>query len=203
MHPTQIAAIENYFHDNPSQLPHYLPPIIEHSAQQIDERWMQMLENINRCNIRLRLVIFAEAPLSYHKYFYNRPGNFLSGLKSYYNDTFQLQLRNDNFIEYLNQRGVLLVDLYRFPLPAAFYRTHHELFTDAGYIATKLNTLLPLMDDKTKFTFRYKMLLNRGLHHLAPFADYQEKFIRRNGVIQTIFQQERPQIINQALIPYV
>lgn len=50
---------------------------------------------------KIKLLILAEAPLSYDKYFYNRiRGNFLGNLRSY------LKVDHRNFLMFFRQKGI-------------------------------------------------------------------------------------------------
>lgn len=203
MNQQQILAIEKYFENEQESRNHYLSDEFQNIANQIDERWSNVLNYFICNNISIKAIIFAEAPLGFEKYFYSRPGNFLSGLKSYYNDLFSIKLENKDFIKFLNDRGILVFDLYQFPFPSKFYQRFHETFTDFNYIRNKLNQVSPMINIDTKFIFRYRMLINRGLQNTEPFVPFENHFIRLNGNIQSIFRTERPQMINQFLIQYL
>jgi hypothetical protein len=181
-----------------------LSEAFEQEALRIDKLWEEILKELAKRNKCLKMVIFAEAPLSFDRYFYNRPGNFLSGLKAYYSQTLGVNLDNGNFIDFLNNRGVVIVDMYRFPFPSRFYKLYHNLFFDPKYLDDKIQKLKTMLCTDTKFTFRYKMLRERGIQNTAPFASHQHRFIFVNSEVQTIFSQERPrQIVNQHVAPYL
>ncbi len=204
MNAEQIKAIKDFFKDEPEMVKYYLSEAFEQEASRIDKHWEDILKELAKRNKCLRMVIFAEAPLSFDKYFYNKPAGFLSGLKAYYSQTLNVHLDNENFIDFLNNRGVVVVDMYRYPFPSAFYKLHHNLFFDPKYLDDKIQKLKTMLCTDTKFTFRYKMLVNRGLQNTTPFVNHQHRFIRVDNVIQTLFSKERPrQIVNQHVAPYL
>jgi hypothetical protein len=128
----------------------------------------------------------------------------LSALKSYYNNILpNQQLQNNTFINFLNQRGILLIDLYQYPFPPEFYTVHHNLFLDINYINQKLTQVQNLLDPNTKFTFRYQMLINRNIANIAAFTPHQHRFIIHQNIIQRLYNSERPQIINPNVIQYL
>lgn len=204
MNAEQIKAIKDFFQDNPDMLKYYLSDTFEQEASRIDKLWEDILKELSKRDKCLRMVIFGEAPLSFNKYFYNKPAGFLSGLKAYYSQTLNVNLDNGNYIDFLNNRGMVIVDIYRYPFPSAFYKRHHNLFFDPKYLDDKIQKLKAMLYSETKFTFRYKMLEKRNLQNTAPFVNHQHRFIRVGNVIQTIFSQERPrQIVNQHVAPYL
>ena len=204
MNAEQIKAIKDFFENEPEMVKYYLSETFEQEASRIDKHWEDILKELAKRNKCLRMVIFAEAPLSFDKYFYNKPAGFLSGLKAYYSQTLHVHFDNGNFIDFLNNRGVVVVDMYRYPFPSAFYKRYHNLFFDPIYLDDKIQKLMPKLCTESKFTFRYKMLEKRNLQNTAPFVNHQHRFIRVGNVIQTIFSQERPrQIVNQHVAPYL
>jgi hypothetical protein len=205
MNPQQEIAIQNYFENNPQIVNYYLSQGFQNEAIQIDQQWTHNVQAILAANTPLRMVIFAEAPISRQRYFYNNPGSFLNALKSHYNDTLALnpQLQNNTFINFLNQRGILLIDLYQYPFPPEFYTVHHNLFLDINYINDKLALVQNLFNTKTKFTFRYQMIINRNIATIAPFNMHQNRFVFNNNNLQRLYQTERPQIINPYIIEYL
>jgi hypothetical protein len=54
------------------------------------------------------VIVLGEAPLSCDKYFYHNAGNYLSGLKKY----FEPGCSNVDFFQILRERGVLVLDLF-------------------------------------------------------------------------------------------
>jgi hypothetical protein len=205
MNPQQEIAIQNYFENNPQIVNYYLSQGFQNEAIQIDQQWTHNVQAILAANTPLRMVIFAEAPISRQRYFYNNPGSFLNALKSHYNDTLALnpQLQNNTFINFLNQRGILLIDLYQYPFPPEFYTVHHNLFLDINYINDKLALVQNLFNTKTKFTISYQMIINRNIATIAPFNMHQNRFVFNNNNLQRLYQTERPQIINPYIIEYL
>ena len=205
MNPQQVSAIQTFFKHNPQIVNYYLSQQFQNEAIQIDQQWINNVQAILAANSPLRMVIFAEAPKCFQRYFYNNPGSFLTALKSHYNDILALnpQLQNNTFINFLNQRGILLIDLYQYPFPPEFYTVHHDLFLDINYISNKLAQVHHLFDADTKFTFRYQMIINRNIATIAPFKMHQNRFLFNNTNLQRLYQSERPQIINPYIIQYL
>ncbi len=205
MNPQQILAIQNFFANEPQKVNYYLSPQFQNEAIQIDNQWTNNLQALLLANTPLRMVIFAEAPKCFQRYFYNNPGSFLSGLKSHYNNTLppNQQLQNNTFINFLNQRGILLIDLYKYPFPPEFYTIHHNLFLDINYIQQKLAQIQNLLVPNTRFTFRYQMIINRNAANIAAFNHHQHRFINNHNTIQRLYQSERPQMINPNVIQYL
>lgn len=205
MNPQQILAIQNFFANEPQKVNYYLSPQFQNEAIQIDNQWTNNLQALLFANTPLRLVIFAEAPKCFQRYFYNNPGSFLSGLKSHYNNALapNQQLQNNTFINFLNQRGILLIDLYKYPFPPEFYKIHHNLFLDINYIQHKLAQIQNLLVPNTRFTFRYQMIINRNVANIAAFNHHQQRFINNHNTIQRLYQSERPQMINPNVIQYL
>jgi hypothetical protein len=205
MNPQQTLAIQNFFGHNPQIVNYYLSQQFQNEAIQIDQLWTNNVQAILAANNPLRMVIFAEAPKCFQRYFYNNPGSFLSALKSHYNNipALNLQLQNNTFINFLNQRGILIFDLYQYPFPPEFYTVHHNLFLDINYINNKLAQVQNLFNADTKFTFRYQMIINRNIANITPFDMHQNRFLIVQNTLQRLFQSERPQIINPNLIQYL
>jgi hypothetical protein len=205
MNPQQTIAIQNYFADNPQIVNYYLSQQFQDEAIQIDQQWINNAQAILEANTPLRMVIFAEAPKCFQRYFYNNPGSFLTALKSHYNNILALnpQLQNNTFINFLNQRGILLIDLYQYPFPPEFYTVHHNLFLDINYINNKLSLVQNLFNTKTKFIFRYQMIINRNIATIAPFNMHQNRFVFNNNNLQRLYQSERPQIINPNITEFL
>ncbi len=110
-------------------------------------------------NHTIRLIILGEAPLSFNKFFYNTQGNFLNGLKDFYNAT------NDNLKVVLRQKGIFVLDTYKFPIKTGYYdRMAGAVLFDEDYLNNKFQELrnLGLLNDDTKIVFRYKKLFRRN-----------------------------------------
>lgn len=107
---------------------------------------------------KIILLILGEAPLSSDQYFYHgSEGNFLGMLKTTYKDIIQ-----DDFYEILRLKGILVLDVYKYPIPTVFYdSTTSPLYYDHKYIEQKLCQIAPFVDNNTKAIFRYGKLLNK------------------------------------------
>jgi hypothetical protein len=109
-------------------------------------------------NHKIRLIILAEAPISFDKFFYNRPGNFLNGLKNYY------VTDNGNLKNVLRQNGIFVLDVYRFPIKPIYYTDNAGgVLFDEVYLNNKFNYLknIGLINENTKIVFRYQQLIQR------------------------------------------
>ena len=169
---------------------------LEKEIGKIDGEWNKV---VKRHKKPLRLVILAEAPLSSSKYFYNHTGVFLNGLKNLYN-----LKKNCMLPDKMLESGILLLDIYKLPIPAEFYKADTEncLF-DSDYFKCKLEHICKedLIDSKTKFIFRYKALVDKFKDNTVfsekmkscnceLFAD------KETGNFISLFKKERPQEIN-------
>jgi hypothetical protein len=197
----EIKTIQHYFKSNSSD---YLSPEFQIQTNNIENIWLKVVRNHFQTGRKLRLVIFAESPISLDKYFYNKkPGNFLSGLKDHYG------VLQKDFIKHLMDRDILIFELFKYPLDPKFYKKHFASFTDENYISSKLNLITPLFDDDTRFIFRYKMLTEsqyrRMLHYLIAFNSHYHRFnLDGTGIPQNIFTTERPtQTLNPSVITYL
>jgi len=198
MTSNQIDLIHDFYQKDFEKNSDFLISNFEQTAIEIDQRWLDIIKEFDRKNIQIRLVIFGEAPLSFEKYFYNKPGLFLYGLTQHYNIT------NDQLISYMIQRGLLLFDLYKYALTSEFYKKHHKHFIDNNYIEKKLKLIEAKFDQNTKFIFRYKMLVNRKLYEIGAFKEYQDRFLTIDQKPTTLFEKERPkQVLRDLLKNYV
>jgi hypothetical protein len=197
----QIKTIQHYFGHNANN---YLTPRFQIETNQIENIWLDVVNQHINTRRQLRLVIFAESPLRLGNYFYNNfPNNFLSGLRVHYG------VQQGLFINHLLQRDILIFELFKYPLDPKFYKKHYASFVDEHYISSKLNLIAPLFDNDTRFIFRYKMLFepkySRMLHHLNAFNSHYPRFdLDGTGQPQNVFIQETPnQIINPLVIPHL
>jgi hypothetical protein len=205
MNETQITIISEYYKKdglNDSDVTSKIEDIKKDNIL-IDKKWESIIKSIIESKTRIKLIIWAEAPLSKEKYFYNSPNTFLSALKTHYNNNCKPipALTNKNFIIFLNKRGVLLIDLFKYPLPSELYKSHRSAFLDIDYIKNKLELIKDHIDEKTVFTYRYKMLRDINIFQKNPeLIKFDKHFIKdKNNKIQTIFESERPQVINELM----
>lgn len=158
----------------------------EEESNKIDKVWNDVVDDIIASKKKLKLVIFGEAPLSCDKYFYKKPANYLNGLRKH------LGVENDKLIERMKEEGILLFDMYKYPLPSEIYKKYHACFFDIAYVNSKLQEIQVLFDDETKFVFRYKMLIERGIQDEVCFKEFRSKFLLESQNPTTIFEKERP-----------
>jgi hypothetical protein len=141
-----------------------------------DENWNVFVTNLNEqifaienCineeinfwinnNHTIRLIVLGEAPLSFNKFFYQTQGNFLTGLKKFYETT------NPDLKNVLRQNGIFVLDAYRFPIKTGYYDgVAGAILFDEVYLNNKCQQLrnLGLINDDTKIVFRYQKLFER------------------------------------------
>lgn len=189
MNNHQIQLIKNYY---------------QKEADKIEAKWDQIVNQFKIINDPFKLVIVGEAPLSFDKYFYNKPAGFLNGLKNHYSVKLNRKLTNEDFISVLNYNGIILLDIFKYPLPSNIFANNFTDFIDTTYIENKMYSLKPLLNNQTKFIFRYKMLIDRGLHNLPPFNPYQNSFIKDGQNVVSLFSQERPiQTIRNCVVDHL
>jgi hypothetical protein len=150
----------------------YFSVELQRQADIIDVLFQKECEKWSAQNLKCKLLILGEAPLSSEKYFYNKKtGNYLSFLKQHYTDA--KQLKDSDYRDYLRDKGILSLDIYRFPLPTQFYDNDKNLILfDTGFISGKIKSLvdMEIITDQTIFTYRYKKLIERGIPNLDPFS---------------------------------
>ena len=197
----EIKTIQHYFTSGSDD---YLSPGFQIQTNNIENIWLQVVRKHFDRPGKIKLVIFAESPISHDKYFYNNhPANFLSGLRAYYG------VNQKDFIQHLLNNDILIFELFKYPLDPKFYKKHFASFIDENYISSKLNLITPLFDNNTRFIFRYKMLTEsqyrRMLHYLIAFNSHYHRFnLDGTGNPQNIFITERPiQTLNPLVIPYL
>ena len=140
----------------------------------------------------IKTLILGEAPLSSSGYFYNKQGNFLSGLKPY------LAFKNkEDFLPALRDKAIFVLDIYKYPIPTIFYDKDDKNLSlyDDEYLKERISYLRNnnLLDNNTKAIFRYKKLIIRNLHKQKSLS--QLNFIINNGKISHLFSKERPKQI--------
>jgi hypothetical protein len=170
----------------------------QNEAQRIDELWFQMCEQHQH---PLKLIILAEAPLSYDKYFYNVQANFLKSLQVFW----RLESVKD-LIPRMIVEGVLLMDIYQFPLPSKFYVDDRKnIMYDPEYLEKKIKFLTDnnLLSDDTRFVFRYKNLINRNLHQRQNLIDLNYLSDYNNTPISMNLKERPVQILNQIVGDYL
>ena len=109
-------------------------------------------------NHKIRLIVLAEAPISFNRFFYNILGQFLYGFNNYYDTD------NDNLKNILRQNGIFVLDAYRFPIKPSYYQTNAgSVLFDEVYLNNKFNNLknIGLINEDTKIVFRYRFLIQR------------------------------------------
>ena len=100
-----------------------------------------------------KLIILGEAPLESKKYFYKIQGNFLNSIKLFY------KVEQNQLLESL-RNNVLILDIFQFPISTHFYeKDTFDILFDGKYFEAKLTSIKKIVDDETKFVFRYKKLI--------------------------------------------
>lgn len=150
----------------------YFSGELQRQASIIDDLFNKECEKWSNNNLEYKLLILGEAPLSSEKYFYNKKtGTYLSFLKQHYTDA--KQLKDSDYRDYLREKGILSLDIYRFPLPTQFYDNDKKLILfDTHYISSKIKSLtdMNIITDQTIFAYRYKKLIDRGIPNKNPFS---------------------------------
>jgi hypothetical protein len=150
----------------------YFSVELQRQANIIDVLFQKECDKWSTQNLKCKLLILGEAPLSSEKYFYNKKtGTYLSFLKQHYTDA--KEFTDSDYRNYLREKGILSLDIYRFPLPTEFYDNDKNLILfDTGFISGKIKSLvdMEIITDQTIFTYRYKKLIERGIPNLDPFS---------------------------------
>jgi hypothetical protein len=171
---------------------------MENEGKEIDKKWSQVIEEHRK---PLKLIILAEAPLSFKKYFYNKQFTFLDSLRSFWN----LE-KNEHLPAKMIEKGVLLLDAYRFPIRSDFYKkdTNNVLF-DNDYLSDKLKQLKEkkLIDDKTHLTFRYKGLVKTKNLHQKNALKGLNILKDKEGNTIWLNSSEKPQKLNTEVEKYL
>lgn len=159
---------------------------VSDEQKKCDEKWKKEVDLISK---PLKLVIIAEAPLSFNSFFYNKEANFLKGLKDYYG------LKEELLVNKMRENGILIFDIYQYPIPSKYYKDDKEgVLYDSDYIEKKLSYLKDekkLLNNDTIFAFRYKMLIDRKLYSKPELKDLKY-LIDDKGIPLSLFSEERP-----------
>ena len=127
--------------------------------------------------LKCELVIFGEAPLTTKQFFYNKKtGKYLSFLKQHYTDA--KKLKDDDFREFLRVKGILNLDIYKYPLPTNFYDNDKAcILFDEIFVKNLISSLTEkgIINTNTKFVYRYQKLIDRKLYSKEPFNSLQEE----------------------------
>lgn len=153
---------------------------------------------LKKWNAPAKLVVLAEAPLSSSKYFYIRQGGFLSLLKKHYS------FGKNSFLDFLRDKGILVVDIYKFPIPSEFYDyDKSNILYDDGYICDKLNRLRSdnIVNDDTRFIYRYKKLIVRKLFLQKALSGLN--YIMVNGQHESLGIKANSMTLNNKIIQYL
>jgi hypothetical protein len=122
-------------------------------------------------NLSCKLIILGEAPLSSNQFFYKAPGSYLSFLKNHYPNWNAKGSGPQDFLDFLRNKGILNLDIYKFPLPTTFYDSDKNLYLfDGQYLTKKINDLtkLGIINSQTCYIYRYQKLLYRNLQLQEP-----------------------------------
>lgn len=182
----ELNSLEQYFDNFDNKL--------STQIKLIKEKWEEVVAKHGDRHDKLRLVILAEAPLSFEKYFYNKAGTFLNGLKNHYTLN-----KNSELPERLLEERILLMDIYELPIPSDYYLADEKnSLYDDEYFEERIKKIHGLIGDETRFVFRYKQLFEKKkLHINSAFEKIKEKLLMSNGEPISIFIDERSQKINE------
>ncbi len=147
---------------------------------------------------KIKLLILGEAPLSSSQYFYKNPGGFLSILAKHYG------VSKNNLIKTLGNKGILVLDIYKFPVPTVFYdEDKKNVLYDDCYIEEKINylTTAGLLDNNTWSVFRYQKLINRNLYKHK--ALHKLNFIKVNKTHCPLGIGANSNTLNPLVVPFL
>jgi hypothetical protein len=166
-------------------------------SEEIDSLWKEVVVNHSRYDGKLKLIILAEAPLSPQKYFYKNPGTFLDSLRAFWG-----LKKNTSLPNVLLKNRILILDLYKYPISSEFYKKDKELVLfNNDYVNEKIKFLrdMELIDDNTRFAFRYKELYNkRRLHMQSSLKELN--FVKESDQMVSLNCKEKPQKINSKIV---
>ncbi len=118
-------------------------------------------------------MILGEAPLSFNKFFYNNhTGTYLSFLKQNYTEA--KDLKNKDYIDYLRGKGIMNLDIYKYPLQTELYDKDRNLILfDSIHLQLKIEKLTAdgIINSDTIFVYRYQKLLDRELYLKSPLTN--------------------------------
>lgn len=127
--------------------------------------------------LKCELVILGEAPLTTKQFFYNKKtGKYLSFLKQHYLEA--KEFKDDEFKEFLRVKGILNLDIYKYPLPTNFYdNDKSSILFDEIFVKNKISSLtaMGIINANTKYVYRYQKLIDRELHLKEPFISLQKE----------------------------
>jgi hypothetical protein len=179
----ELERYEHLFEDRNQEL--------SNQIERIRDKWEEVVKKHHNT---LRLIILAEAPLSFEKYFYNNTGTFLNGLKIYY-----ALNKNSALPEKMLEEGILLLDIYELPIPTEYYKRDkkNSLF-NKDFFEERIRKINELVGVETRFVFRYKQLFEKKkLHNHPAFKHIKDKIlINSTGEPVSLFNNENSQDIN-------
>jgi hypothetical protein len=162
-------------------------------SSQVDSLWNDVVQQHVNLGEKLKIIILAESPLDYSKYFYLNQGTFLESLRDFWG-----LKKNTELPDRLLKERVLVLDIYQYPIPSEFYKKDYDfVLFDNDYVEQKLNLLKSknLIDDDTQFVFRYKELFNTRKLHKQP-ALKNLNFVKNAGDLVSLNKKEKPQKLN-------
>jgi hypothetical protein len=144
----------------------YLSAELSRDAQKIQAIFQKECAIWVSRNLKCKLLILGEAPISRKQFFYNKKtGTYLSFLKQHYLPA--KNLKDDDFKEFLRIKGILNLDIYKYPLPTNFYDSDKGLILfDANFINSQIQSLnsIGIITSETICVYRYQKLINRKLY---------------------------------------
>lgn len=160
-----------------SDLANYLTSELENQSKKVEKLFQRECDLWVIGNYKCKLIILGEAPLTTQQFFYNKKtGGYLSFLKQHYTDA--KNFKDDDFREFLRVKGILNLDIYKYPLPTNFYDNDKAcIFYDEIFVKNKISSLteMGIINTNTKFVYRYQKLIDRKLYSKEPFNSLQEE----------------------------
>lgn len=155
----------------------YIFQELENETRKIEDLFKIECELWVKRKLKCKLAILGEAPLTTKQFFYNKKtGKYLSFLKQHYTDA--KNLKDDEFKEFLRGKGILNLDIYKYPLPTNFYDNDKlSILFDEIFVENKILSLteMKIINTNTKYVYRYKKLIDRELYLKKPFSSLQKQ----------------------------
>ena len=172
--------------------------------------WLNEVALFKLQEVKLKLIILGEAPLSAEQYFYAENGSYLGDL---YRDYYKTCPVIFDFNSYLRKNGIILIEMYQHAIPSSLYRRDSNFnYWDPSYFQLQLETLkfAGLIDHDTKFVFRYKHLCVRlDLKNAAAaealgfieksFKSYGIREIQEGGFFETLTTGANGVVLNEKI----
>jgi hypothetical protein len=160
-----------------SSIVNYFSTELEKESKKVEKLFLQEVDLWVKGSFKCKFIILGEAPLTTKQFFYNKKtGSYLSFLKQHYEEA--KKLKDEEFKGFLREKGILNLDIYKYPLPTSFYDNDKmSILFDESHLANKISVLtkLGLIDSTTVYVYRYQKLLDRELFLRKPLSSLNKK----------------------------